>query len=194
VTSELDRAVAALDSGSIVVIPTDTVYGIAALPCIPRAIEAIFEAKGRPEDKPLPVLGASVADLAAIVEFDDRARELARRFWPGPLTLVLPRAPGFEADLGGTVAGSVGVRVPAFDLALALLGRTGPLAVTSANKSGDPPATTAEAARRALDDAVEVVIDGGSRGGVPSTVLSLVDQPEIIRPGPLDEQIRLALD
>jgi L-threonylcarbamoyladenylate synthase len=194
VTSELDRAVAALESGSIVVIPTDTVYGIAALPRIPRAIEAIFEAKGRPEDKPLPVLGASVDDLAPIVEFDDLARGLARRFWPGPLTLVLPRAAGFEADLGGKGSISVGVRVPAFDLALALLGRTGPLAVTSANKSGDPPATTAEAARRALDDAVEVVINGGSRGGVPSTVLSLVDEPEIIRPGPLDEQIRLALD
>jgi L-threonylcarbamoyladenylate synthase len=193
VTPELDRAVAALESGSIVVVPTDTVYGIAALPRIARAIEAIFEAKGRPEDKPLPVLGASVADLAAIVEFDDRAQKLARRFWPGPLTLVLPRAPGFEADLGGTGATSVGVRVPAFDLALTLLGRTGPLAVTSANKSGEAPATTAEAARRALGDAVEVVIDGGRRGGVPSTVLSLVDEPAIIRRGPLDELIRPAL-
>jgi L-threonylcarbamoyladenylate synthase len=192
-TSELDRAVAALESGSIVVIPTDTVYGIGALPHLPGAIEAIFRAKGRPEDKPLPVLGASTADLAAIVEFDDRAQGLARRFWPGPLTLVLPRAPGFEADLGGTGATAVGVRVPAFDLALELLVRTGPLAVTSANKSGDAPATTAEAARRALGDAVEVVIDGGLRGGVPSTVLSLVDEPEIIRAGPLDEQIRLAL-
>lgn len=173
----------------MVVVPTDTVYGIAALPHIPRAIEAIYRAKERPEDKPLPVLGASAADLAAVVEFDERAEELARRFWPGPLTLVLPRAPGFEADLGGTSAAGVGVRVPAFDLALDLLTRTGPLAVTSANKSGAAPATTAESARRIVGDAVAVVIDGGKRDGVPSTVLSLVDEPTIVRSGPLDQEV-----
>jgi L-threonylcarbamoyladenylate synthase len=189
VTSKLDEAVAALETGSIVVVPTDTVYGIAGSPRMSRAIEAIYRAKGRLEDKPLPVLGASAVDLAAVVEFDERAQDLARRFWPGPLTLVLPRAQGFDADLGGTGAVGVGVRIPAFDLALALLERTGPLAVTSANKSGEPPATTAEEARRAVGDSVEVVMDGGKRDGVPSTVLSLVDEPTILRSGALDQEV-----
>jgi L-threonylcarbamoyladenylate synthase len=136
------------------------------------------------------VLGASAIDLVAVVRFDERASDLARRFWPGPLTLVLPRAVGFEVDLGGAPGAGVGVRVPACELALDLLQRSGPLAVTSANKSGEVPATTAEEARRALGDAVEVVIDGGRCDGVPSTVLSLVDEPEIVRAGPLDEQVR----
>jgi L-threonylcarbamoyladenylate synthase len=187
VTSDIDKAVAALESGLIVILPTDTVYGIGALPRLPHAIEAVFRAKGRPEDKPLPVLGASLSDLAAIVDFDSRARDLAGRFWPGPLTLVLPRAAGFDADLGGSAASGVGVRVPGLDLALNLLERSGPLAVTSANKSGEPPATTAEEARHAV--AAEVVLDGGVCDGVPSTVLSLVGEPRIARPGSLDEQV-----
>jgi tRNA threonylcarbamoyl adenosine modification protein (Sua5/YciO/YrdC/YwlC family) len=173
-----------------VVLPTDTVYGIGALPRLPRAIDSVFRAKGRPEDKPLPVLGASAIDLAAVVEFDERAHDIAGRFWPGPLTLVLPRSQEFEVDLGGVAGAGVGVRVPACELALDLLGRVGPLAVTSANRSGEEPATTADEARRALSDAVEVVLDGGKRAGVPSTVLSLVDEPKIIRRGPLDDQIR----
>jgi L-threonylcarbamoyladenylate synthase len=193
VTSDLDRAVAALEAGAIVVIPTDTVYGVAALPRVSGAIEAIFTAKGRPTDKPLPVLGASAADLATVVDFDERAHDLVRRFWPGPLTLVLPRARGFDVDLGGTGSAGVGVRVPAHDRALDLLARTGPLAVTSANKSGDAPATTVEEARRALGDAVEVAIDGGQCSGSPSTVLSLVDASQIVRSGPLDDEVTEAL-
>jgi L-threonylcarbamoyladenylate synthase len=189
VTSAIDQAVEALEAGSIVVLPTDTVYGIGALPRLPRAIDAVFRTKGRPEDKPLPVLGASATDLDSIVQFDARAQDLAGRFWPGPLTLVLPRGPGFEVDLGGTATSGVGVRVPACELALALLERSGPLAVTSANKSGEPPATTAEDARRAVGDAAEVVLDGGRRDGAPSTVLLLIDEPRILRRGPLDEQV-----
>jgi L-threonylcarbamoyladenylate synthase len=188
-TSDMERAAEVVRAGGIVVLPTDTVYGIGAAPHLPGAIDAVYRAKGRPEDKPLPVLAASVDDLAVVVEFDRRATDLARRFWPGPLTLVLPRATGFEADLGGAGVPGIGVRVPANEPALALLERTGPLAVTSANKSDEAPATTADEARRIFGTGVDVVIDGGICDGVPSTVLSLLDEATIVRPGPLDREV-----
>lgn len=188
-TSDMERAADVVRAGGIVVLPTDTVYGIGASPQLPGAIDAVYRAKGRPEDKPLPVLAASVDDLAVVVEFDRRATDLARRFWPGPLTLVLPRAAGFEADLGGAGMPGIGVRVPASKPALALLRRTGPLAVTSANKSDEAPATTADEARHIFGGAVDVVIDGGTCDGVPSTVLALLAEPTIVRSGPVDQQV-----
>jgi L-threonylcarbamoyladenylate synthase len=185
----LKRAVEALVAGRPVVIPTDTVYGIAALPEVPGAVDAIFRAKGRPEEKPLPVLAAGVEDLVEVAVLDDRARKLADRFWPGPLTIVLARTPGFTHDLGGGEKDTVGVRVPAYEIALELLGYTGPLAVTSANRSGDEPATTVTAARAALGSEVEVYVDGGVCNGASSTVVSLVSELQILREGPvtLDE-------
>ncbi|MGH2788206.1 MAG: L-threonylcarbamoyladenylate synthase [Actinomycetota bacterium] len=185
-TSDIDRAVASLRRGGIVVLPTDTVYGIGALPDRPVAIEAIFRAKGRSESNPLPVLGASIEDLASVVTFDERATRLAGSHWPGPLTLVLPRAPDFEPELGGLHVGGVAVRVPACEPALALLRRSGPLAVTSANRSGDAPATTAADAGRIFGATIEVVIDGGTCNGAPSTVMSLLGEPEILRAGPIE--------
>lgn len=194
---EIRRAQEELDAGNLVVIPTDTVYGIAARPDDPAAIAAVFAAKGRPFDKPLPILAATLSDLDRVALLGDVARRAARH-WPGPLTLVVPRAPGFDPDLGGASGGgaqgewaqsrqsqAVAVRVPACELALELLRRTGPLAVTSANLSGDRPATTVAEARAALGGKVRAYLDGGVCAGRPSTVVSLVGEIELLRAGPI---------
>ena len=187
----LGAAIRALDSGRYVVVPTETVYGLAARL---DNVTCLFEAKGRPPSKPIPVLAASVDDLESVVLLDERARRLGERFWPGPLTLVLPRAPGFDAPLAPTPTPSVAVRVPAHPLLAALLRRTGPLAVTSANRSGEAPATTLEGARAVFGPRV-VYLGGGTTAGSPSTVLSLVgSQPEILRRGALaDDALGAAL-
>jgi L-threonylcarbamoyladenylate synthase len=186
---EIRRAREVLDAGDLVVIPTDTVYGIAARPDDPAAIAAVFAVKERPSDKPLPILAATPSDLDQIALLGDLARRAAR-YWPGPLTLVVPRAPGFDLDLGGAPGGSaqsqgVAVRVPACGVALELLRASGPLAVTSANLSGDRPATTVSEARAALGAKVRAYLDGGVCAGRPSTVVSLVGDIELLRAGPI---------
>jgi L-threonylcarbamoyladenylate synthase len=167
----------ALARGELAVIPTDTVYGLAARPDFPEATARIFEAKRRPRDLTLPVL---VPDLEAAVEvatLDGRARSLARGFWPGGLTVVLPRsARSWGWDLGSE-AGTVAVRVPDHPVALDLLRRTGPLAVTSANRSGEPPAGGCEEAREALGDDVAVYLCAGRLPGTASTVVALTEEP-----------------
>jgi L-threonylcarbamoyladenylate synthase len=183
--STIDEAVTALRRGLPIVMPTDTVYGIAAQVDLPDAIAAVFAAKGRPSERPLPVLGHDVASLRQVVSFDERALALAERFWPGPLTLVLPRAPGFKADLGGAATDSVAVRIPAHDLALGLLRRVGPLAVSSANRSDEAAALTVEEARAALGGSVDTFIDGGRLYGRPSTIVSLLGELRSIREGEL---------
>lgn len=172
-----------MSAGRIVVIPTDTVYGIAASPDIPGAIDAIFELKGRSRAKALPVLGDSIDSLSRIAVFDDRARTAATKFWPGPLTLVLPRATGWTVDLGGDDRATVAVRVPALEITRALLELSGPLAVTSANPSGEAEARSVDEARARFGDRVGAYLDGGVAQGVPSTVLSLVGEPAVLREG-----------
>ncbi|MFN2490445.1 MAG: L-threonylcarbamoyladenylate synthase [Actinomycetota bacterium] len=179
--ADIGRALEAVRAGRLIVMPTDTVYGVAAHP---DAAGAIFGAKKRSRDKALPVLAAHLADLSPVAVVDERISMLARAFWPGPLTLVLERAAGFDADLGGR-ARTVAVRVPACSVALALLRRSGPLAVTSANRSGEPAATSVDEARRSLGDAVDVFIDGGPRSGAPSTIVSLVGNISVLREGSL---------
>jgi L-threonylcarbamoyladenylate synthase len=186
--ADFGAAVRALEGGRAVVIPTDTVYGLAAMPGIPGAVDGLFRIKGRPDDRPIPLLGTSVRSLAGIAVFDERARRLAERFWPGPLTLVLPTAGGVTFSLGVTTTESVGVRVPRCDVALDLLGLTGPLAVTSANKSGRPPAHTVDDARASLEADVEVFVDGGRCDDAPSTVVSLVGGVDILRHGSVTEE------
>lgn len=179
--TDLDVAVAALRAGAVIAIPTDTVYGVAALPeFAPR----LFAVKRRPERVDLPVLVADVAAAESIASFDDAARRLAMQWWPGALTLVVPRRPGFDADLGEH-AETVGVRAPAHDLVLELLRRTGPLATTSANLHGQPPLTTAMAVREVFDETeVAVILDGGTCDGQPSTVLDCtVSPPRVLREG-----------
>ncbi len=180
--SDVDAAIAALRLGRLVVIPTDTVYGVAGLPRAHGAVASIFYSKGRPRESPVPILGASIRDLEEVVRFDDRARRLAERFWPGPLTVVLPRAALFAHDIGGDST-TVGVRIPDHEVALELLGRSGPLAVSSANRSGFPPATTVEEARAALGDSIQVYVDGGTCAGDVSSVVSLVEEIEVLREG-----------
>lgn len=188
----VDTVSAAVHAGGIAVIPTDTVYGIGCLPRLEHAVGKVFELKGRPTEKALPVLGDGVGALETVAEFDDRAQRLARRFWPGPLTLVLPRAPGFSHDLGGVDEGTVAVRVPLHPLTLELLGVTGPMTVTSANLSGAEPATTVDEARRVFGDRVDAYLDGGECRGQPSTVLALIGSPTILREGSLDRASLMA--
>lgn len=179
----VEEAAGILRNGGLAVIPTDTVYGLAAHLDHPRAIAAIFEAKGRPPEKPIPVLGSDVEQLSSVAMFDDRAQHLAARLWPGPLTLILPRAPGFGTDLGGDEHRNVGVRVPKQPLALELLRATGPLAVTSANRSGEKEAMTIEEASEVLGDSVSCYLDGGRCVGVPSTIVFLAGERRLLREG-----------
>ncbi|MGH2755658.1 MAG: L-threonylcarbamoyladenylate synthase [Actinomycetota bacterium] len=180
-----------LSDGGVAVIPTDTVYGLAAVPRIRDAVERVFALKGRSETKGLPVLAADVASLETVARFEDEAADLARRFWPGPLTMVLPRAGGFAASLGGPSDGTVAVRVPDRHVTLEILRLTGPLAVTSANRSGAPPATTAAAAAAAFRAEIPV-LDDGRLSGTVSTVLALAGRRRVLREGAIaaDELVR----
>lgn len=164
-------ATSALGRGELVVVPTDTVYGIAADAFSPDAVAALLAAKGRTRQSPPPVLVAdesTVRALAAIVP--DEVGELLSRFAPGPLTVILPAQPSLRWDLGDT-AGTVALRIPDQPVALALLRQAGPLAVSSANRHGEPPAETAQDAVAALGSGVEVALDAGRIGGTPSTII-----------------------
>jgi L-threonylcarbamoyladenylate synthase len=183
--SDLASAATALREGQLVVVPTDTVYGVAAHPGVEGAVGRLFWVKGRPIDKAIPILGASQDELAKLARFDERAALLVGEFWPGPLTLVLPRAGGFDLDLGGSETETVAVRIPDHPVTLDLLEQTGPLAVTSANLSGEPAATTFDAARAALGERVTVYLDAGETQGMGSTVVSLVGDPLCLREGDL---------
>jgi L-threonylcarbamoyladenylate synthase len=173
---ELERAAEMLAAGMVVAIPTDTVYGLAVDPSQPGGIARIFGLKRRPSEMALPVLVAGWDQVEAVAgSLEPAAQELADRFWPGPLTLVVPRAPGFGADLGGPPEAdrTVGVRWPDHTAVRALCAVVGPLAVTSANRHGKPPATLAQEVISvfSVDDRLSAVVDGGVCDGVPSTVV-----------------------
>jgi tRNA threonylcarbamoyl adenosine modification protein (Sua5/YciO/YrdC/YwlC family) len=178
-------AVSTLRRGALVVIPTDTVYGIAADAFSPQAVELLLTAKGRGRDTPTPVLVPSTRTLDGLVDvMPAHARELAEAFWPGGLTLVVRHAQTLAWDLGET-KGTVAVRMPLDAVALAVLEQTGPLAVSSANRHGLPPATDAAEAARQLGNAVEVYLDGGPSGDpVASTIVDLTGElPKVLREG-----------
>lgn len=179
----LARAGDALRAGEVVVIPTDTVYGVAVDPFAPGATERLFAAKRRPRDVTLPVLVASPDDAEQVAVVTPLARDLAARHWPGGLTIVLDRVPGLDLDLGTNEA-TVGVRCPDHDLARELCAEIGPLAVTSANLHGEPTPATAPEVAAALGEAVAFVIDGGACAGVPSTVVDCTGvSPVVLRAG-----------
>ncbi|MDP9431721.1 MAG: L-threonylcarbamoyladenylate synthase [Actinomycetota bacterium] len=181
----LQHAVAAIGRGDLVVLPTDTVYGIGADAFRPSAVDALLAAKGRGRDMPVPVLVSSAAMLEGVVDqLPGVARELVDAFWPGALTLVLRHTVHLSWDLGDT-QGTVAVRMPLHPLALDLITQTGPLAVSSANRSGAPAATTADDARAQLGDTVEVYLDGGaSPGPVPSSIVDVTGAvPHLLREG-----------
>jgi L-threonylcarbamoyladenylate synthase len=181
-SEQLDEAVQALRRGEVIIVPTDTVYGLAAAAESTAAVEAMFSLKRRPVDVKVAVLVADLAQAERYVRLGPVGRSLAEAFWPGPLTIVA------ERHVAGSLAAgdhdSLGVRFPDDAVCCALATSVGPLAATSANLHGDPtPAGAAEAAKLFPD---VVVVDDGRRRGVPSTVVSVVgDAPEIIREGPI---------
>jgi L-threonylcarbamoyladenylate synthase len=173
------RAAEALKNGCLVVIPTDTVYGVAARLDRPQAIDRIFEVKRRPRSKPVAVLVDDLDTATRIGVFSDDARRRAEEGWPGALTLVLPCVTPLPS-LGGDGT-TVGIRIPAHDWTRALLRECGPLATTSANPSGSPTAATIEDVRSDLRDAVDLYVNGGRLASPPSTVISLIGEPEVLR-------------
>ena len=178
----VERAAAHVRGGGLLVLPTDTVYGIGALASDAGAVARLLAAKGRGRRMPPPVLVAGVDQLDGVVaDIPSAARALIESCWPGALTLVLTAAPRLSWDLGET-GGTIAVRMPDHPLTLALLRATGPMAVTSANRTGRPPTTDAASARAAFpsDDGPGqiLVLDGGpTPGPVPSTIVSLVAGP-----------------
>lgn len=178
-------------AGGVIVVPTDTVYGIACDPRDAAAVERVYRIKRRPEGMELSILGARIGDLEEHGCLDGAARRLGTAYWPGPLSLVVPVAhPGrFAVPRNG---GTVSLRVPGHALLRELLARTGPLASTSANRHGEPAAITAEEALAALGEEVDLVVDGGSADGRGSTIIDLTEvPPRVLRVGPLSlEELR----
>ncbi len=183
----LVAAVNAVQEGQLVVLPTDTVYGVGADAFNPGAVTALLAAKGRGRSMPPPVLVGSVRAAAALTEsLGAFGQDLIDEFWPGPLTLVFRSSPTLMWDLGDTM-GTVAVRMPLHPVALDLLRRTGPMAVSSANRHSLPAAATAVAAQDQLGDSVAVYLDGGPcADNVPSTILDLTGTvPRMLRAGAL---------
>lgn len=173
-TTGVAAAVAALRRGDLAVLPTDTVYGIAVVAQDPVAAARLFEIKQRPADAALPVLVADAEQAFSLCgDVPDLARRLADRHWPGGLTLVLPRRPGLDLDLGGVDDGTIGVRVPDHEVPVELARRVGPLAATSANLHGRPTPATAQGVVDQLGGTVRTVVDGGTCAGAPSTVVAI---------------------
>ncbi|ONM46964.1 L-threonylcarbamoyladenylate synthase [Nocardia donostiensis] len=184
-TAGLTAATSALKSGRLVVLPTDTVYGLGADAFDSDAVAALLAAKRRGRDMPVPVLVGSWHTIDGLVfSVRPQARELIRAFWPGALSLVVQQAPSLAWDLGDT-RGTVMLRMPLHPVALDLLREVGPMAVSSANVSGQPPAKTVTQARDQLGEQVGVYLDGGpARHAVASTIVDLTaDQPRILREG-----------
>jgi L-threonylcarbamoyladenylate synthase len=183
----IEAAALAVRRGELVVLPTDTVYGVAADAFDPAAVRRLLAAKGRGRDMPPPVLVSAATTLDALATgVPGYARVLVDHFWPGPLTLVCTQQTSLQWDLGDT-RGTVAVRMPDHPVTLEVLERTGPLAVSSANLTGHPAALEAAQAEEMLGDAVSAVLDAGrSPGDVPSTIVDVTgSQGRVLRPGAL---------
>jgi L-threonylcarbamoyladenylate synthase len=187
-------------SGGLIAYPTDTVYGLSANPFHKAALEKIYSAKGRDFNKAIAILVGEMEQLSLVsTGFTESARILARKFWPGALTLVVPIAPGLPGII--SPFSTIGVRMPDHLFALSLLRSLGPLATTSANISGQPDATTANQVLSQLESRVDLILDGGkSPGGVPSTVVDCC-QPQIrilrqggINQAEIEKELRLGLE
>ncbi|MCU1657833.1 MAG: Sua5/YciO/YrdC/YwlC family protein [Pseudonocardiales bacterium] len=181
----IETAAHSVASGQLVVLPTDTVYGVGADAFDKAAVADLLAAKGRGRDMPVPVLVGSWSTIDGLVSVvSTRTRDLIEAFWPGGLTLIVEHAPSLTWDLGDA-RGTVGIRMPLHPVAIELLERTGPLAVSSANISGQPAALTVEEAQEQLGDRVAVYLDGGlARSGVASTIVDVTAEvPRVLRAG-----------
>ena len=183
----VDAAVAALRAGLVVVVPTDTVYGVAAATSVPGSTAALFRVKQRPTTVAVPVLCADEQSARTLAgPLSPGAERLVARCWPGPLTIVVPRRAGLGLDLGGSDDATIGLRVPDAPVVRAIAAQVGPLACTSANRHGEPTPASASEAAAALGPGVAAVVEGGSLAGQPSTVVALLDgEPRILRQGAL---------
>jgi L-threonylcarbamoyladenylate synthase len=188
----VQEAATRIRGGGIVALPTDTLYGLAADPFRRDAVARVFEVKGRPADRALPLIACDAAQVtASIGPLNAVAERLATAFWPGPLTLLVMAPPGLGADVtGGT--GLIGVRVPADAVARAVCRAVGwPVTATSANISGEPPSSDPDDIERTLGARIDLLLDGGpTRGGAPSTIVDVTTaEPSLVRAGaiPWDE-------
>src|SRR5208337_191919 len=190
-SDEIGRAAALIRAGELVAFPTETVYGLGANALDPTAIEKIYAAKGRPPESPLIVHVSSIEMARSLVrEWPERAEKLARKFWPGPLTLVLPKQPRVPDRLTAGLD-TVGIRMPAHPIAQELIRESGvPIAAPSANRFTELSPTTAQHVRDALGDRVAMILDGGrTTVGIESTVLSLAGPNAVLlRPGMVTQQ------
>lgn len=191
----IQTALEILQNGGLVAFPTDTVYGVGALAFDGKAVESIYTAKQRPIEKAIPVLIADAADMEKVgMNIPDFANQLAARFFPGPLTCLIPKQPTLPESVSATE--TVGVRVPDHEVARTLLRAAGPMAVTSANISGQPSPSTAQEVFAQLGGRIALIIDGGKTpGGVPSTLVDCTGNDlKILRDGPISlEEIRQKL-
>jgi L-threonylcarbamoyladenylate synthase len=177
----LDVASAVLESGGIVVVPTDTVYGLGARPDVPDAVDAVYRAKGRPGGMHLPVLAAGEEQVRALgVSFGSAAAALATRWWPGPLTLIFGFEDGAARPDWLSAREEVAVRIPDHGFLRDLLARTGVLVVTSANAHGAPTPLTAPEAASSLRSSADLVVDGGELTEVPSTLVNLCGRDPVV--------------
>lgn len=184
--SEISRALELLRKGGIVAFPTDTVYGLGALAFDNAAIESIYTAKDRPLEKAIPILIGDLSDLDRIgSDIPEMALRFAERFWPGPLTCVIPKKSTLPPAVSAT--STVAVRIPNHPDALALLRAAGPMAVTSANISGAQNPLTAQDVYEQLQGRIPIILDGGKTpGGIPSTLVDCTgEKPVILREGPI---------
>jgi len=194
-SNAIPRALEVLQTGGLVAFPTDTVYGVGALAFDGKAVESIYAAKDRPVEKAIPILISKPGDLERVgTDIPEAARKLAAQFWPGPLTVLVPK----HADLPDSVSATstVGVRVPDHDVARALLRAAGPMAVTSANISGGQSPVTAQEVYEQLGGRIPLIIDGSKTpGGMPSTLVDCTtSELQILREGPISlEVLRSAL-
>lgn len=186
--TQLEAVAQAITADQPIVFPTDTVYGIGGNPASRVAVDAVLVAKGRGRQMPPPVLLANPQQVEIVAKnVPDVAYRLMEAFWPGPLTLILSTGQGVKYDLGD-LPDTIAVRMPNHPVALQILERTGPLAVTSANLTGQPPATDCAQAVEYFGNQVALYFDGGATAGnVPSTIVSCVDEVRILRLGKLTE-------
>jgi L-threonylcarbamoyladenylate synthase len=181
----LARVQAALEAGAVVALPTDTVYGLAVLPTLPGALQRLFELKGRPSSIAVAVLVADIKQASQVLKMEGLAVTLAEQFWPGGLTIVGERVDDLSYELGGD-ASSIGVRCPDAAYVAELCRRVGPIAVTSANRHGEPPVDSVAMLREHFGNQL-LIADGGICTGEPSTVVDVRgERPQLLRAGAID--------